>query len=147
MWQAQTKLSGLVFILAGLLSVIAGSVGGVRANLEEDSAVAGVYGLIRAAGRQLPVVVSENSSTEYKQEIIGGSVTLRENRTFQWTTRYRYTERSKVTIIESSGGGAYKVEDDDITLSGQPGSTKLTGMLTGCSLSLKADVELVCKKQ
>ena len=42
-----------------------------------------------------------------------------------WTTRYRYTEGSKVTISESSGGGDYKVEGDDITLSEQPGSSKV----------------------
>jgi hypothetical protein len=65
MWQAQTKLSGLVFILARLLSVTAVRAGGVEANLEEDNAVAGVYDLITAARRDLPAVVSENSATGY----------------------------------------------------------------------------------
>jgi hypothetical protein len=146
MGQTQTRLLGLVFVRGGLLFVTAVSAS-VGANLKEDKAVAGVYDLISAAGRDLPAVVSENSTTGHKQEIIGGSVTLRENRTFHWTTRYRYTEGSKVTISESSGGGDYKVEGDDITLSEQPGSSKLTGKLKGRSLSLKADVELVYKKQ
>ncbi|MCI0418504.1 MAG: hypothetical protein L0387_37370 [Acidobacteria bacterium] len=147
MWQAQTKLLGLVFVLGGLLSVTAMSAGGVEANLHGENAVAGVYELVAAAGRDLPAVVSEDSTTGYKQEIIGGSVTLRENRAFHWTTQYRYTEGSKVTISESSGGGAYKVEGDDITLSEHLGSSKLTGKLKGRSLSLKADVELVYKKE
>jgi len=108
--------------------------------------VAGVYDLVTAAGRDLPAVISETSTTGYKQEIIGGSVTLREDRTFHWTTQYRYTEGSNVTISESSGAGTYSLKADDITLFEQPGSTKLTAKLTGRSLSLKADVELVYKR-
>ena len=147
MWQAQARLLNLAFVLGGLLSVTAVSAEGVEANLQEDTAVAGVYDLVTAAGRDLPAVISETSTTGYKQEIIGGSVTLRENRTFHWTTQYRYTEGSNVTFSESSGAGAYKLEGDDITLSEQPGSTKLTGKLKGRCLSLKADVELVYKRE
>lgn len=143
MWQAQARLLNFAFVLGGLLSVNLVSAAGLEANLQEDTAVAGVYDLVTAAGRDLPAVISETSTTGYKQEIIGGSVTLRENRTFHWTTQYRYTEGSNVTISESSGAGAYKLEGDDITLSEQPGSTKLTGKLKGRGLSLKADVELV----
>jgi hypothetical protein len=95
------------------------------------------------AGRDLPAVVSENSTAGYKQEIVEGSVTLREDHTFHWTTRYRYTEGAKVTLGESSGGGTYKVEGDSITLSEQPGSSRLTGKVKGRLLSLRADVELV----
>jgi hypothetical protein len=146
-WQAQTKLLGLVLVLGGLLSVTAVSAGGGEANLQEANVEAGIYDLVSAAGRDLPAVVSENLTTGFKQEIIGGSVTLREDSTFHWTTRYRYTEGSRVTISESSGGGAYKVEGDDITLSERPGSSKLTGKLKGRSLSLKADVELVYKRE
>lgn len=147
MWQAQTKLSNLAFILGGLLSVAAVNTVGLEANLQEETAVTGVYDLVTAAGRDLPAVISETPTTGYKQEIIGGSVTLRQNRTFQWTTQYRYTEGGNVTISESSGAGAYELEGDDITLSAQPGSTKLTGKLKGRSLFLKADVELVYKRE
>lgn len=147
MWEAQVKLLNLAFVLGRLLSVTAVNAAGVEANLQEDTAVAGVYDLVTAAGLDLPAVISETSTTGYRQEIIGGSVTLRENRTFRWTTQYRYTEGSNVRISESSGAGAYKLEGDDITLSEQPGSTKLTGKLKGRSLSLKADVELVYKRE
>jgi hypothetical protein len=148
MWQARTKLSlGLVFVLGGLLSLTATNAGSVEANLQEDDVVAGAYDLVTAGGRDLPAVVSENSSPGYQQEIIGGTVTLRQDRTFHWTTRYRYTEGGKVTLSESSGGGTYKVERGDITLSEQPGSSNLTGKLKGRLLSLKADVELVYKRE
>jgi hypothetical protein len=148
MWQVQTRrVSGLVFALAGLLSARAMSAVDEGTNLQEDTVVASVYDLVTAAGRDLPAVVSENSTTGYKQEIVGGSVTLREEETFHWTTQYRYTESAKVTIRESSGGGTYKVERDDITLSEQLGSSRLTGKLKGRFLSLKADVELVYRRE
>ncbi len=101
MWQVQTRrVSGLVFALAGLLSVRAMSAVDEGTSLQEDTVVAGVYDLVTAAGRDLPAVVSENSTTGYKQEIVGGSVTLREDHTFHWTTRYRYTESAKVTTVK-----------------------------------------------
>ena len=148
MWQVQTRrVSGLVFALAGLLSAGAMSAVDEGTNLQEDTLVTGVYDLVTAAGRALPAVVYENSTTGYKQEIVGGSVTLREDHTFHWTTRYRYTENARVTIRESSGGGTYKVEGDNISLSEQPGSSRLTGKLKGRLLSLQADVELVYSRE
>jgi hypothetical protein len=48
-------------------------------SLQENNVVTGVYDLVTAAGRDLPVVVSENSTTGYKQEIVGGSVTRGEH--------------------------------------------------------------------
>ena len=148
MWRVQTRrVSGLVVALGGLLSVRAMTAVDEGTSLQEDNDLAGFYDLVTAAGRDLPAVVSENSTTGYRQEIVGGSVTLREDHTFHWTTRYRYTESAKVTTGESSGGGTYKVEGDGITLSEQPGSSRLTGKLKGRLLSLKADVELVYRRE
>jgi hypothetical protein len=144
MWQAQVRRSGLGVVLGGFLVV---SATGVGTSLLEDTAVAAVYDLVTAAGQDLPAVVSENSASRHKQEIIGGSVTLRQNRTFYWTTRYRYTEGRRVTLNESSGHGTYKVEGDDITFSQEPGSSRLIGKLKGHTLSLKVDVELVYKRE
>jgi hypothetical protein len=148
MWPVQTRrVSGLVFALGELLSVRAMSAVDEGTSLQEDTVVAGVYDLVTAAGRALPAVVSENSTIGYQQEIVGGSVTLREDHAFHWTTRYRYTEGAKVTIGESSGSGTYKVEGDNITLSEQPSSSRLAGKLKGRLLSLQTDVELVYSRE
>jgi len=62
----------------------------VEPNQPEATTGIEVYHLVTAAGRDLPVIISENSRTGYKQEIIGGSITLREDDpTFHRITWYR----------------------------------------------------------
>jgi hypothetical protein len=94
------------------------------------------------------VVISENSATGYKQEIIGASITLREDdQTFHWTTWYRYTQDRRVTTSESTGSGTYLVYAEEITLLPQPGTSSLVGRLQETILLLKANVELVYKRE
>ena len=134
-------------VVAGILSVM--SVNATSAEPGQPKATTGadVYHLVTAAGRDLPVVVSENSGTGYKQEIIGGSITLRQDQTFHWTTWYRYTQDDRVTTSESTGSGTYRVDEEEITLLPQPGTSRLVGKLKGNILSLRADIELVYKKE
>ncbi len=137
--------SGLVVV--GILSVMSVNATSEEGNQPEATAGADVYHLVTAAGRDLPVVVSENSGSGYKQEIIGGSITLRRDQTFHWTTRYRYTQDRRVTTSQSAGSGTYRVDGEKITLLPQPGASKLVGELKGNTLSLKADVELVYERE
>jgi len=147
MWPATRRVSGLGFVVGGLLCVAAMSRSDQIIDTSHDGVLLQVSSLVARTGRDLPAVVSENSTTGYKQEIVGGSVTLREDHAFHWTTRYRYTESAKVTLGESSGSGTYKVEGDNITLSEQPSSSRLTGKLKGRLLSLQTDVELVYSRE
>jgi hypothetical protein len=145
----QSSLSfGSRVAVVGILSVMSVHATSVEPNQPQATTGAQVYHLVTAAGRELPVVISENSGTGYKQEIIGASITLREDDpTFHWTTWYRYTEDRRVTTSESTGSGTYIVDEEEITLLPQPSISRLVGKLKGTILLLKADVELVYKRE
>jgi hypothetical protein len=105
----------------------------------------GTYRLVMAAGQRLPAVVSENPSTGYKQEVVRGSIELRADGTFIWSTSYRETSRGTASEHESTGHGQYSVDGNTIKLTA--GSSQFDGTLSQRTLTLRADVELVYDKQ
>ncbi len=106
--------------------------------------IAGSYILVNANGQGLPAVVSQGAN--FLQEVTGGSVELRGDRTFTWRTDYRYTQSGLVTTSTSSGGGSYSLADTAITFALEPGTDRLTGTLSNGVLTMRADVELVYRK-
>jgi hypothetical protein len=106
--------------------------------------IEGTYILVSANSQGLPAVVSQGAN--FLQEVTGGSVELRGDRTFTWRTDYRYTQSGLATTSTSSGSGTYSLADTAITFASEPGSERLTGTLSNGVLTMRADVELVYRK-
>jgi hypothetical protein len=106
--------------------------------------------LISARGQSLPAVVSENTSTGSRQEVTGGYVDLRADGTAKWSTSYRYTDPTVPTgfpstwATTSEGEFRYVVSGNTMTVTSGDG---LGGVLTGDNLTIRADVELVYRRQ
>ena len=128
-----------------LMSCSLSACGGSDANPTSVD-VSGTYNLISANGRNLPAVVSENTATGFRQEVIGGFVELRSDRTFTVRTDYRMTNSGDVRESRSSNDGTYTVAGEAITFTLQPGSDRLSGTLNDGVLTVRADVELVYRK-
>lgn len=101
---------------------------------------AGKYVLIRAAGRELPAVVSENSSTGFKQEVMGGYVELRADGACTVSTDYRYTQNGRTETSTSKSDGRFEISGESVILIF--GSDRLKGTLKGEWLTIQADVEM-----
>ncbi len=107
--------------------------------------VSGEYILIRAAGKDLPAVVSESRSG--RQEVTGGSILLEANGAYTWRTEYRYTADGRVETSESFGRGRYSRQGTAIIFSFEGDDVRLPGTLDGDTITLQADVEMVYQKR
>jgi hypothetical protein len=104
----------------------------------------GQYSLTRANSQDLPAVVSENGAR--RQEVIGGSVLLKGDGTYTWSTRYRYVEGGRVRDSESSGRGRYSQQGTGIIFLVEVGDDRFEGTLEGNTLTIQVDVPMVYRK-
>ena len=109
------------------------------------SSVVGRYNLVSANSSGLPAIVSENPAAGFKQEVPGGQVDLRSDRTCSVSTEYRYTESGNTSTHTSVNEGTWATSGDTVTFTF--GSDHLTGTLSGDVLTVQADVELVYQRQ
>lgn len=106
----------------------------------------GSYALVSAHGRRLPAVVSENPATGFAQEVVGGAVVLRGDRSFSWRTDYRQTDSGVVSAHASSGSGTYTTTGEELIFTFRPGGERLSGTLAGDVITIRADVELIYRR-
>jgi hypothetical protein len=85
------------------------------AEVESVASNIGRYNLVSAAGHSLPAIVSQNPSTGYKQEVTGGYIELRSDRTCTVSTEYRYTEGGRTSTSSSRNEGTYMTSGKTIT--------------------------------
>lgn len=109
-----------------------------------QSAAVGKYVITHAAGRELPAVVSENPSTGFKQEVTGGFVVLAADGSCTVSTDYRYTEDGRTHTSTSKSDGRYEMSGESVILIF--GSDRLQATLKGDRLTVRADVELILKR-
>ena len=105
------------------------------------SSAVGRYTLVSANSSGLPAVVSENPATGFKQEVTGGQIDFRADRTCSVSTEYRYTESGNTSTSTSVNEGTWATSGDTVTFTF--GTDHLTGTLSGNVLTVQADVELV----
>jgi hypothetical protein len=109
------------------------------------ASVTGRYNLFSAAGQNLPAVVSQNASMEYKQEVTGGYIELMTNRKCTVLTEYRYTNKDRTTTSSTRDEGKYEISGETVIFTF--GSDQLRATLKGEVLTVRADVELVYRKK
>ena len=129
------------------VTVVLASVGNVQGSHETASQrpeAVGEYFLASANGQELPAVVSESGSR--RQEVIGGSVLLEADGTCIWRTLYRFTERGRVSVSESSGRGSYSQRGTSIIFLFERDASRLAGTLDGDTLTIQVDVPMVYRK-
>ena len=109
------------------------------------SSAVGRYTLVSANSSGLPAVVSDNRATGFQQEVTGGQTYLRADHTCSVSTEYRYTESGNTSTSTSVYEGTWATSGDTVTFTF--GSDHLTGTLSGDVLTVRADVELVYRRQ
>ena len=105
----------------------------------------GHYQMISVAGQAPPVVVEESPATGFKQELMGGSADLRADGTCTAVTTYRYTVSGSTYTSDSRDDGRWTISGNTVTLTF--GSDQLSATLAGDLLTVRADVELVYRRQ
>lgn len=112
---------------------------------QTGSSAVGRYNLVSANGQTLPAVVSENPSTGFKQEVTGGYTDLRADLACVVATDYRYTDSGRTSTSSSRDEGTYSISGNTVVFTF--GRDQLMATLAGDVLTVRADVELVYRRQ
>jgi len=127
-----------------ILAILLVGNGGIAGAPERFDHV-GTYILIKVNNQPLPVVVSDSGSM--KQEVIGGLVILRSDKTHRWETVYRHTESGNVHTDKSSGRGRYSINGDLIRFKFDGNEGHMPGTIKHGILTIPTDAILQYKKQ
>lgn len=122
-------------LIAVTLLALAGCGGGeAGTGPSAEAAAAGTYSLRTVNGAPIPVAVTPANSP-VKIEIVGGTATLRSDRTFSSSTDVRTTNGTMVSTAPTSYTGTYVVSGGAVTFSASDGTT-IPGTIVGNTLSI-----------
>ena len=121
-------------VLAGLLT----SNGTATIPSTMGSPAVGRYNLVSANSQGLPAIVSENPDTGFQQEVTGGHVDLRADRTSSVSTEYRYTISGSISTDTSVSEGTWAISRDTVTFTFR--GDHLTGTLSEEVLTVRASL-------
>lgn len=105
--------------------------------------IAGTYELQTIKGEALPWTFARHPNGSPSEEFTGGSIVLRTDSTFTWTTNARVTSSSgTVTQMDNTLAGTFSKSGDalDFTIPGISGNFPVAVTLDGNTLTLMYDI-------
>ena len=103
---------------------------------ESEDSLFGTYTAVQVNGLTLPATIYQEGN--YKEEALGGSLTLNSNLSWTAVLNSRETQGTTVTPITENFGGTFSITGTTITLL-QTGGTSVIGAIGSGSVTITAE--------